>query len=259
MDKPVMKKHNLTKVLNSKQKLALLVIIVSVMVFGVSLYLLTSKVDNDAQQSLAANRAEITQLTTVTNAKLADKAISNTDKITLVKNYGTDSNLVADKLCAQQQGRFYSSLISTLKRCQRAESWLRQAVATTNSMYMYMKDEATLAAVIPKQLEDLTIVQSYEVWNKATDTLNTTGVSDKLTDQKSKLKKAMTDYRDAWKQLKDADFRNDETAFIAAQDLLEKTHQALLGCAQNIADPLKEISTNLTTQLNGFFEESKDL
>lgn len=252
-----MKKHFSKPNLSRKTKLIILIAVALVAVFGVASYLFAMKIDKDAQKSLVASSDKVVDLTSEFNSKLADTAIPSGDKITLVKNYSSDITSEAERLCGQQEGHIYSTFISTLDRCNRAEARLREVAKTTDVIRRYLETEAALAALVPAGLDKLTLLQSYEAWNGALVAMEAVDTPSELNSQKTALIKAVTDYRDAWKALSDADSAKNETAFVAAQELLSKNHQALIDSAQNTANPLKEMSTKLTTQLNAYFEESK--
>lgn len=252
-----MKKHFSRPKLGRKSKLIILIAVVLIAIFGVSTYLFAMKIDKDAQASLVASSDKVTDLTTGFNLKIADTTITANDKITLVKSYSSDLATQANQLCSQQKGQVYSSIISTLDRCERAELKLREVVKGIDTMHNYLSSEAALAALIPTGLSDLTFVQSYEAWSSALIAIEAVDTPSELNDQKVALIKAVTDYRDAWKALADADSAREETGFVAAQDILAKNHQALIASAQNTAGPLKAMSAKLATQLNAYFEESK--
>lgn len=255
-----MKKHfskQIEHILKHKTRLIILLAVTLVVIFGVTSYLFALKIDKDAQNSLVASSDKVAGLTSKFNQRLADKAISGSDKIALVKNYSSDAKDVANQLCGSQKGHIYSFLVSTLDRCERAKTKLEAITGTTDTIYRYLESDAALAALIPTKLDDLTFSQSYEAWNSTLGAIDAMNVPNELKGQKTALVKAITDYRDAWKALVDADLAHDEVAFVAAQDLLIKNHQALFDSVQNTANPLKEMLARLATQLSGYFEESK--
>lgn len=252
-----MKKRHLKITLSRRAKLIIVGVIVVLVALGTALYLFVVKIDKEARSSLVTTSESVDVLTSDVNKKLSDATVSANDKIALVKKYGSDLTSAANSLCSEQENRAYSAFVSTLNRCNLAESHLRDAVSTLNTMSRYIEAETALATVIPANLNDLTFLQSYEVWSGALTNLEAISTPEELNDQKTALLKAMTDYRDAWKALIDADSARDETAFTAAEEQLQKNHQALLNSAQNTAEPLSQMQSKLTTQMNAFFEESK--
>jgi len=252
-----MKKHFSRPTFSRKTKLIILIVLLFVISVGVASYLFAQNVEKDARKSLVADSDKVSSLTSALNLKLADTAISGSDKISLIKNYTADLTTVANQLCNQQKGHIYSSLISTLDRCESATAKLREAIATSSKINDYLVSEAALASLIPKEQANSTFSQSYETWNGALTAIEAIDTPNELQDQKTALVKAITDYRDAWKALVDADSAKNETAFTSAQELLLKNHQILIDSAQNTAIPLNEMTTKLSAQLHAYFEESK--
>jgi hypothetical protein len=234
----------------SKKKVLIIVAgaIVALGLLVAAAFWLKGSAETGATSSIKSAHTEVNNALKSLNTKLTNVKLSSTDK---AKAFGDLESSIAktdSDTCSKEAKNITFAFSNAKNRCDDAHKQLLAIKTSLQNIEESAKDDQTLANVLApiKSADAKDAAKQLEAWAAVAVNIPKANISRDAINLKNHLLTVATSYRDAWKELTDADKAQNKTNYDAATKKIDAAK-----------DELSKVATDQTTAFKNSLAQFK--
>lgn len=204
----------------SKKKIVIIAagVLVVIGILIATAFWLKGSVETNASSSIKKSHTDVDGALKTLNKKLADTKLSSTDRIKAFTSLEDSVGKINKELCSSESKNVMFNLSDAKKQCGETHKKLSAIETSLQKIQERVKDDQSLAQVLApvKSADVKDPAKQLEAWTTVVNSAAKATVSQDGVGFKSHLLAAAISYRDAWKELVEADKAQNKANYDAA-------------------------------------------
>lgn len=241
----------------SKKKLIILIVIGVVVLIGLLTGLafwLKGSAETGATQSIKQAHTDVTGAVKTLNTKLADTRLSPADRVKAFDDLEKAVTKTDDDTCSSEGKNILFGLSGAKSRCDDVHKQLSAIKTSVEAISGSIKDDQTLAGALApiKAADAANAAKQLEAWSTVGTNISKANVSKNAMGFKNHLMAVADSYKQAWKELTEADKAQNKTNYDGAVKKLDAAKDELSKVASDQTTAFKKNLTEFKQAIGSF-------